>query len=82
MASVLSSSLNRFKQCQRIAEDMKIYNSQLEMSLFCLVEVHLRITSTLQVYVPTIAWYRQIHEWAPSQLASCVTCCKEKEKRP
>lgn len=37
---------------------MKIYNSQLVMSLV--------YRSTLQVYITTMAWYREIHVQAPS----------------
>lgn len=54
-----------FKTISNRAEDMKIYNSQLVMSLIC--------RSTLQVCVATMVWCRQIHVRAPCCLASWVT---------
>ncbi len=74
LASVLSSFQNCLKHRQKIAEDMKIYNAQLVMGLV--------YRSTLQVYIPTMAWYREIHVWVPSWLASCVICCKKKTTWP
>lgn len=77
LASVRSSSQNRLKQSPEIAEDMKIYNSQLVMSLVYRSTLEL-LQSTLQVYVTTTAWCRGMHVWAPSRLASCVIRCKNK----
>lgn len=58
---------------------MKIYNSQLVMGLVYRSTLEL-LQSTLQVYVTTMAWYREIHVWVPSWLASCVVCCKKTKK--
>ncbi len=68
------------KRSLRVAEDKKIFYSQLVTSLVCLVEVHFRTTSTLQVYVTTIAWYRQSHVQAPTWLASCFMCRRKKQQ--
>lgn len=59
---------------------MKIYNSQLVMGLVYRSTLEL-LQSTLQVYVTTMAWYREIHVWVPSWLASCVVCCKKQNKK-
>lgn len=79
LANVLSSPQNRIKQSQKTAEGMKIYNSQLVMSLVYRSTLEL-LQSTLQVYITTMAWYREIHTLAPSRLASCVICCKKRQQ--